>query len=177
MNMFILDLDPAIIATSHCDKHVPKMVVETLQMCGSALIRHGFKDLPLTKSGKPLRGGYHNHPVTRWIGDTRSNFKFAINVGIELCKEYTFRYGKQHFSETGLYVMSNLYNIIPDGPITPFAQAMPDIYKNEDAVKAYRDYYFYDKRTKIRFEWNKCRRPPQWLIEMENNQNALQNGH
>lgn len=167
MNMFILDSDPLEIAKSHCDKHVPKMIVETLQMCGSALIRHGSKNLPLTKSGKPLRGGYHHHPVTRWIGDSRANFKFALDVGVALCHEYTFRYNKQHFSETGLLYMTNFTKDIPDGPMTPFALAMPDIYKNENAVNAYRSYYFSDKRTKIKFEYLKGRHKPNWLVEME----------
>lgn len=167
MNMFILDLNPTEIAKSHCDKHVPKMIVETLQMCGSALIRHGSKNLPLTKSGKPLRGGYHHHPVTRWIGETRANFRFAISVGLALCAEYTFRYNKQHFSEIGLLYMKLYETDIPDGQLTPFALAMPDIYKQNDAVMAYRLYYFNDKRTKIKFEYLKGREKPNWLIDME----------
>lgn len=168
MNMFILDIDPFEIAKSHCDKHVPKMIVETLQMCGSALIRHNSKNMPITKSGTPLRGGYHHHPVTRWIGETRSNFRFAINVGLALCAEYTFRYDKYHFSETGLRYMKNFDILIPDGPMTKFALAMPDIYKQDDAVMAYREYYFKDKRSKIKFEYLKGRGKPDWLIKMEN---------
>lgn len=32
MNIFVLDIDPKISATFHCDKHVVKMIVESTQM-------------------------------------------------------------------------------------------------------------------------------------------------
>ena len=37
MNIFVLDTDPVLAAQMHCDKHVPKMVVEAAQMMASAL--------------------------------------------------------------------------------------------------------------------------------------------
>ena len=53
MNIFVLDEDPAIAAQMMCDKHIPKMIVETFQMLGSALRRHGATDeqMPLTSKG------------------------------------------------------------------------------------------------------------------------------
>ena len=56
MNIFVLDDDPAIAAQMMCDKHIPKMIVETFQMLGSALRRHGATDeqMPLTSKGTPL---------------------------------------------------------------------------------------------------------------------------
>ena len=35
---------------------------------------------------------------------------------------------------------------LPDIGLTEFAQAMPEEYKSEDAVKAYQTYYFNDKK-------------------------------
>ena len=43
--------------------------------------------------------------------------------------------------------------------LTPFVKAMPDKYKNDDAVKAYRDYYLGDKWE---FATWKARREPDW---------------
>jgi hypothetical protein len=43
---------------------------------------------------------------------------------------------------------------------TPFAQAMPDIYKHSDPVVAYRAYYLGEKQTIAR--WNKSRGKPDW---------------
>ena len=40
MNIFALDSDPFKAARMMCDKHIPKMIVETAQMMASALIRH-----------------------------------------------------------------------------------------------------------------------------------------
>jgi hypothetical protein len=54
---------------------------------------------------------------------------------------------------------------IKRGEITPFALAMPDEYKNEDAVKAYRTFYI---EAKSRFAtWRHSRQPrqpPDWYI-------------
>src|SRR5210317_1583838 len=75
MNIFILDNNPTAAAQMMCDKHIPKMCVETLQMMGRPLRRHGATDeqMPLTQKGTPLKGGYHNHPCTKWVGDSITN--------------------------------------------------------------------------------------------------------
>ena len=164
MNIFILDEDPIMSAKFYCDKHIPKMVVELYQQLGSAVIRHGATPdmMPLTKKGTPLRGGYHNHPCTRWVGDSRANFLWASYHAAMLCEEYTKRFDKTHFCEHGIEKLYELHKLIPDGELTPFAQAMPDEYRDEDAVVAYRNYYMYDKS---RFaQWNRGRDAPYWWL-------------
>ena len=164
MNIFVLNKDPKIAAQDHCDKHCVKMVLELYQQLGSAARRHGATDpqMPLTQSGKPLKGGYHNHPCTRWCGDSRSNFDWAAKHAIALAEEYTYRYGKQHACEKGIRHLAKMRDMIPEGRLTRFAQAMPDEYRNECAVTAYRDYYSIDKRNNIKVEWNKTRTHPEW---------------
>lgn len=165
MNIFILDNNPEQAARYYCDKHVPKMIVELYQQMGSALRRHGATDsvMPLTKAGKPLKGGYHNHPCTKWVGDSTSNFTWAYLHAKELCKEYTFRYKKRHFCETGIDIMGQCdINHFTHTSHTPYAQAMPEEYRDDDAVKAYRTYYIKDKS---RFaKWEKGRDTPKWWI-------------
>ena len=169
MNIFVLDENPTKAAEMHCDKHCVKMVLELFQQLGSAMRRHGAEDkhMPLTQSGKPLKGGYHNHPCTRWCGDSRSNFNWAASHAIALCQEYTYRYGKKHSCEDGIRYMAGCSWIIPDVGMTPFAQAMPDEFKNDCTVTAYRDYYLYDKRYNIKVEWNKGRCKPEWWNVLE----------
>jgi hypothetical protein len=79
-----------------------------------------------------------------------------------LCKEYSARYGnKVHSMEAML--MDELYNApvnIPKGKITPFAQAMPEQYKDENAVTAYRKYYINEKQ---RFAKWKIGNIPEWF--------------
>jgi hypothetical protein len=43
--------------------------------------------------------------------------------------------------------------------MTPPAQAMPDEYKNDDPVKAYRDYCTHEKHYA---KWEKGRAKPEW---------------
>lgn len=169
MNIFVLHSDPVIAAQMNCDSHVIKITTEVFQMLGSALRKHGCVDaeMPLTKSGTPLIGGHKNHPVTLWVGRTRSNFLWACLHGIALAEEYTYRYGKTHFCLDGLYQMADMSDRIPIGPQTPFAQAMPDEYKSPCAVNSYRDFYWHDKRKNIKCEWKKTRQKPYWWLEWE----------
>ena len=131
MNIFVLQESPIASAKDYCNKHLPKMCVELLQMCGSAVIRHGATPdmMPLTKKGTPLKGGYHNHPCTRWVGDSRTNFLWAVTHGQALCDEYTKRFGKTHFCEVGIRHLDKMSSLIPEGDLTPFALAMPDEYR------------------------------------------------
>lgn len=176
MNIFVLDADPVTAAEMYCDKHVPKMVVELYQQLGSALRRHGATDekMPLTKAGKPLKGGYHKHPCTLWVGDSVSNYAWAWLHAKQLCREYTLRYGKQHFCEHGIDVMGKfpIYDMFDWEANTPFAQAMPDEYRDSDAVTAYRDYYWCEKRYFAK--WDKGRNAPKWWMDAEIEECAAQ---
>lgn len=177
MNIFVLDSDPITAAKMHCDKHCVKMVVELYQQLGSAVRRHGATDsqMPLTSNGKPLKGGYANHPCTRWCGDSRHNFIWAAMHGIALSMEYSYRYDKIHSCHEGLIKLLNMFKLIPYAPLMPFAQAMPDQYKiDNDAVTAYRNLYWFDKRHKFNCVWTR-RSKPKWWIDFENKElgNAL----
>ena len=143
MNIFVLDLDPVVAARMHCDKHVPKMCVEAAQMMASALRRHGATDeqMPLTKSGTPYKGGYHHHPCTVWAGESQENWMWLAHHAMQLCEEYYKRFNKMHACTDPIYHMIGLQKIIPNTELTPFAQAMPDEYKDDDPVVAYRAYY------------------------------------
>tara|TARA_R100001086_G_scaffold110890_3_gene56509 strand:+ start:18125 stop:18649 length:525 start_codon:yes stop_codon:yes gene_type:complete len=149
MNIFVLDLDPVKAAQAMDCVRVPKMVTESAQMMASALRRHGAppERMPLTKAGKPYRGGYKNHPCTIWAGDSRMNFMWLATHALALCKEYEQRFteGKrmnvEHACKTPILHMIDWIEYIPEGDYTPFAQAMPDEYKDDDVVKAYRAYY------------------------------------
>tara|TARA_R100001224_G_scaffold100621_1_gene71878 strand:+ start:507 stop:1013 length:507 start_codon:yes stop_codon:yes gene_type:complete len=165
MNIFVLDLDPAVAARMHCDKHIPKMCVEAAQMMASALRRHGATDeqMPLTKSGTPYKGGYAHHPCTVWAGDVRANFDWLAEHALVLCEEYTSRFGKTHACVQPIERMADMGSIIPEGDLTPFAQAMPDEYRDDDAVKAYQAYY----HSKQFAKWEKGTPAPDWWRGVE----------
>lgn len=82
--------------------------------------------------------------------------------------EFEYRYNNRHkSSEVIRFIYEN--DMRPKGKpygvinwMTPFAQAMPEQYKNKDAVTAYRNYYLGEKK---RFaKWTK-RKPPAWWKE------------
>ena len=167
MNLFILDNDPRLAAEMYCDKHVPKLIVEVFQMMGSALRRHGAKDeqMPLTQTGKPLKGGYHHHPVTKWVGDSICNFVWTGIHGIALCDEYMFRYRNVHSCDIKIRMMCDMMDMLPNIPQTPYALAMPDEYKSPNAIDSYRRYYIMEK---ARFaKWEKGRDAPYWWNKEE----------
>lgn len=161
MNIFALDGNPIVAAKMYCDKHVPKMVVELFQQLGSSVRRHGATDdmMPLTSKGTPLKGGYHNHPATRWCGETRDNFLWACFHAAALAEEYTKRFGKTHACAEGIEHLYRMHTLIPEGLMTPFAQCMPDEFKVDgDSITAYRKYYHSKKFAK----WDKGRDAPHW---------------
>ena len=171
MNIFVLDTDPTTAARMHCDKHVPKMCVEAAQMMASALRRHGATDeqMPLTKAGKPYKGGYKHHPCTVWAGDSEANFVWLARHAVALCGEYTKRFGKTHACDLPIHSMIGLVPLFtnsypsPKAALTPFAQAMPDEYRNDDAVKAYQAYY----HSKQFAKWEKGTPAPDWWRGVE----------
>jgi hypothetical protein len=171
MNIFVLHTDPTIAAQMHCDKHVPKMCVEAAQMMASALRRWGAtdEDMPLTKVGKPYKGGYAHHPCTVWAGDAWENFDWLGSHAIALCQEYETRFGKEHacfqpiIHMNSLAVIKRFHLTAPRRTLTPFALAMPDEYRDDDAVKAYRAYY----HSKQFAKWEKGTPAPDWWRGVE----------
>lgn len=174
MNIFILNENPELAARDYCNKHLPKMCVEMLQMLGSAVIRHGATPdmMPLTKKQTPLKGGYHSHPCTIFTGETKDNYNWVVRHALELCKEYTDKYNKIHFCEAGIRHLSNMVKLIPEGDLTHFALAMPDEYRpigcdyglvyhayGAEAVDAYRRYY----HSKEFARWDDRNIPNWWM--------------
>lgn len=154
MNIFVLDQDPAKAAQYHNDKHCVKMILEHCQLLSTAINIHSKESVVGTYKTTHL-----NHPCTIWARDTRENFKWLCEATEELFQEYTRRYGKQHKSYSIFQVCRNHTNLIPEGDRTPFAQAMPDDYKNPDAVTAYRTYYLKDKKDISKWKLGNV---PQW---------------
>ena len=160
MNIFVLHDDPRIAAEMHCDKHVPKMVLELAQMLTTAHHVH---------ESDQWRGMYKqahlNHPCTKWVRENSANYKWAASHYGALAQEYKRRFNKHHKSwvTQNTHLIVAPFNIKQSTYCTPFAQAMPDEDKHEDAVTAYRTYYLRDKQ---RFaKWEKGVDAPDWWVQ------------
>lgn len=155
-------MNPNTCAKMHADKHVVKMILETCQMLCAVWHVLDPEHIVYTPRYKLT---HKNHPCTIWTRESLDNYFWLCQLGLELCVEYTFRYGKQHACEP---ILEELSLIIPDLPQKGFtipAQAMPDIYKDDCAVTAYRHYYFFEKQHI--HSWT-SRDFPNWLQEMYN---------
>jgi len=157
MNIFVLHKNPDTAAKMMLDKHVVKMPTESMQMICAIMDFYGFRT--------PMKSVMFNHPCTIWARESADNFEWLLNHCYALCKEYTVRYGKKHRVEVYMEtyadeILQTKYEIksTKGVELTPFAQAMPDKYKNDDVVKAYRDYYMGEKWKFATWKTNE----PEW---------------
>jgi hypothetical protein len=182
MNLFILDLDAAKAAQLQCNRHVPKMVVESAQMLSTAhRILDGHCIRAASKSGKTqvkvwlhpdpdmdsvLYKAVHNaHPCTVWTMASDSNYNWHYAHFVALCDEYTYRYGKVHLTDKLLREkLSLLPKNIKYEQMTPFALAMksnPECMFPDDPVKSYRMFY-QTKQERFKMTWT-GRDIPDWF--------------
>lgn len=137
MNIFVLNQDPVKAAQLHCDRHVIKMILESAQMlCTSILFYDNTKLVAYNQT-------HTNHPCSIWARATVENFMWLVFMSKELAREHQLRYpkSKEHKSAQVIRECEKMYKVIPSGPLTDFAQAMPDQYKGKCAVVAYQKYY------------------------------------
>jgi hypothetical protein len=166
MNIFILDKNIEKCARYHCDQHVVKMILESVQMLCTALNKKGF--------ATPYRSTHVKHPCVLWVEESYDNFAWLRNLALALNSEYRFRFEKDtdHRSIAVLREIES-YSFDRRG-LTEFAQAMPDEYKVPgDAVKAYRQFYTGEKLGFAR--WSRRNRP-RWVDHyMVNSKTSLVN--
>lgn len=154
MNIFLLDFDTRKCAMYHNNSHCVKMILETSQLlCG---VHHIIE----TKIDIPYKLSHKNHPCSIWTRESLSNYLYLCDLGLELCKEYTYRYGKRHKSQDVIeWCIINKPNIIDKGFTDP-PKAMPDEYKVDDVVQSYRNYYIGAKSGLAKW---KNRETPHWF--------------
>lgn len=152
MNIFVLDSDPTKAAQYQCDRHVVKMVLESAQLLCAA------------HESAPYKRTHYNHPCAVWTRSSMSNYKWLLSHAYALAAEYKKRYGKEHKCVEVLDWCRDNDPMILDLGLTPFAQAMPDQYKNDDPVVAYRSYYINEK-NKIA-KWKHGNVPAWYTIEV-----------
>jgi hypothetical protein len=156
MNIFVLDNDPVVAAQMQCNKHVVKMPLECAQMLST--VHHIYDSDRVPFVYQPT---HRNHPCTLWASQSRANYAWLFDHFRALSDEYFHRYFKRHKSWR---LLSDVVDTPPAGmrndDITPFAQAMPDEYKCDDAVTAYRAYYKNDKADLLVYT---RRSKPVWL--------------
>ncbi|CAH0533641.1 hypothetical protein VST7929_01512 [Vibrio stylophorae] len=156
MNIFVLDENIERCAQYHCDQHVVKMILESVQILCTALNKKGM--------AAPYRSTHLKHPSVLWVEDSYDNFLWLAQLAQALNAEYRYRYDKteDHKSIAVLNAILAPQFSYPACGLTEFPQAMPEQYKVKgDPVTAYRNFYRYDK---IRFATWRKRQKPNWLV-------------
>ena len=184
MNIFFLDHDVKTCAKMHADKHVVKMILEYAQLLSTAhRVLDGTQSTGLSATGRKqtryvlsdsresiMYSATHiNHPSAVWVRKSVLNYDWLHRLLVELCKEYTYRYGKVHKCEaTGLVqslgnVPLNLNPLI--GSFTEPTPAMPDdVIIVGNAVSSYRNYYIKHKQHLASWKGKvNSRNTPEWF--------------
>lgn len=181
MNIFYLDLNPNTNAKYHVDKHCVKMILEYAQLlCTAHRYLDGKETIGTSATGRKqkrwvldsdldgilYKATHINHPSAVWARASLSNYMWLSHMLVELCKEYTYRYGKVHKCEQSGLVYTLLITVpknISNNDFTEPTPAMPDIYKVAgNSIQSYHNYYNGDKRRM--FSW-KNRDVPYFITE------------
>jgi hypothetical protein len=170
MNIFVLDYNTELCAEYHCDKHVVKMILETVQMICTN--HHIYNLHTLDWEDIPYKPTHQMHPCTVWARASKQNYLWLCDLLEALHNEWQYRFDtkhnldheREHKSYTVFKQLNHeaMADLLPDIGLQPFAQAMPEEYQifDIDAVSAYRLYYAKDKAGLLNYT---KRSKPEWL--------------
>ena len=165
MNIFFLSEDPIEAARMQCDRHVVKMILESAQLLSTAH-RENDGDEWADEVGLYKRT-HKNHPSAVWARQSSEHYAWLYHHFEALCDEYRYRYGKEHLTWRKLSdVLGNQPRNIGEGWVDP-PQCMPDKYKHDSCVQAYRNYYALDKGSNYWFGYDKSRPAPDFISHMQ----------
>lgn len=182
MNIFFLHVLATLSAADYCDKHVNKIAIEITQMVWMAWRHVENAGNPATV--KRYRANNYNHPMAVWVRMAHANYLYAIDLGLELIKEFYKRrverakikrvVEKPHACEVVLqwlrdhlpphfgldtYVQQPYLATVNVPPnCTPVPLCMPPALHCDDLIQAYRNYYMSEDKAKIA-TWNYSEKP------------------
>jgi len=187
MNIFFVDSNPVVAAQSLVDKHVVKMIVETVQLLSTA---HRYLDGRQVQKKKMVAGSlparwrnmkdwvlddgreeilykatHINHPSAAWCRESVENYNWLVEHFFALCDEYTRRYKRKHICSLGNlpYTIQSPPNNLKNYDWTTPPSVMDDKYIiTENYIDNYRNYYKFGKANL--HSWTN-REPPLWIKE------------
>lgn len=177
MNIFLLSYDPRVAARYHCDKHVIKMLLESVQllwtaqhvaaaMAGTSIL--DLESAPTTLSSGGRQHGYkpthRNHPCAVWVRTSITNYRWLVLLAEALAAEYHYRWPARtapHACEAHVAWLKTHEPPLPRIQLTEPAQAMPPEFKEAYPVYAYRAYYLGAKAAAGLLRYTR-REPPEW---------------
>tara|TARA_R110000824_G_scaffold188779_4_gene370150 strand:- start:5897 stop:6412 length:516 start_codon:yes stop_codon:yes gene_type:complete len=159
MNIFAIEgsnnnIDWVKSARSQDNYRVVKMILESCQMLCTTLNEQAEKQIT------PYRSTHKNHPSTKWVRASSTNFEFLVEHTMAMLEEYTKRFGKIHKCTSVLEKCIELCDpsLFPQQDSTPLPLAMPYEFHSDNIIESYRR--FYASKPKIRYPKNKI---PSWF--------------
>jgi len=191
MNIFVLHWKQRKAARWHVDKHVIKMLLETCQLLYTAHwvlyypeLREYKSAVALSKAQKQLEVpeymwsaplcqstgevGYRPchiwHPCSSWARVCSGNYLWLSKLGLELAREFRFRFKKEHSCEKHInWLHENIPLNIRMFPRRGFAVAMDAKYKiSDNPIVCYRHFYNTSKKERGLIKYT-GRQVPHWL--------------
>jgi hypothetical protein len=171
MNIFVTSPVIAVSAIVLDDVRLNKMILETAQMCATAL-REGWGINTTYKTS------HKNHPCNVWARKCPANLNWLIEYGLALYDEKIFRSGKDHKSGKELQLLKSIFSEkFPDMSsamtVSPFANCARRKDMNLDFThlpvhEAYKHYLNarWDLSVKTPAKWTN-RDVPEWRISDE----------
>ena len=155
MNIFWLDEDLEKAAQYHNDRHLNKMLTESVQILCTALAKHcklrrwehpKYLEMYNQVPYKPTHPG---HPVVVWAGFCTGNFKQLTLLATKLANEWEYRFNKPHKSGDRLRELLVLTRLNSELPFDDHIASRPPMCAKEwftpdpsaDIVSNYREYY------------------------------------
>jgi hypothetical protein len=156
MNIFYINEDPIIAAQELADDHIRKMQIESDQMCCTAHWETGNE--------APYKRAHKNHPSTIWTRQSIHHYRWLVKHGLEICNEFEKRYGKVHATKQVLLWCKDNEPNLPNNKFIEPPQCMPEEFRKEDTIEAYKNFYINDKVKVKKLDWKKLNNKPKWVI-------------
>lgn len=171
MNIFIFDKDPAWNARFHSDRLMDTSIHHIAHTLMNA---HAILDGGITARARvgyghimspPSSIAVIQHPWAKWVRSNSANYDWTASFFAQLVLEHELRRGKIHAMESLVDLLRRRpINIKLDGTASPFPQVLPDNYIRENAVDAYRQYFWSEKEHIA--HWGLPAREPEWYKAM-----------
>ena len=183
MNIFVLSYSaiPQVHykenARMHCDKHVVKMITESVQMLVTVLPRYfsSYVAIDLEPPCRPLAAGHAKHPCVLWLWQDITHFNYLAQLAQSLCEEKQARWPLNADHEYQIFIWQlcqRLQTIHDLTDQTKLPETFATAVKSEtlrstntphvEAVTIYRDYYIRDKASFA--TWRGVGKPDWWPL-------------
>lgn len=161
MNIFSTYSDPEKSAIVLDDIRANKLILESAQMLSTAIRWHGGGDDTIYRIAHP------HHPCSLWTRRSRANFDWLVRHARALISQQ----GNYHHKCFPIIKQCEKHaDVIPDGPLTPFANCAKNNKLGLDFTwlpvhEAYRNYLWYRwEEDTIRLSWNKREKEKERLV-------------